>query len=151
MAVMRALWVAVVLVLLGGAASWAEEPPRKYAVVVGVNTYENGEVTPLRYAVRDARALGAALRAVGFDKVFEMTSDDPRARVIRRAPTCSFDWTGSASGRGRRIPSCFTSADTAWKWASRCSSSPRNPIRAASSPSRPARAPATPSPKCSTR
>lgn len=43
------------------------QPGRRYAVLVGVDEYPNGGVTPLTYAVRDANAVGQLLARFGAD------------------------------------------------------------------------------------
>ena len=43
------------------------QPGRRHAVVVGVDEYPNGGVTPLTYAVRDAQGLGQLLARFGAD------------------------------------------------------------------------------------
>lgn len=60
------------------ASSLEASTPRRWAVVIGLDTYENAGVSPLKYAVADARALADTLRAsAGFAPrdVFELTSD----------------------------------------------------------------------------
>lgn len=75
--------VALALILLAPTARGkSEDPPRQYAVVVGINDYDSPQVNPLRYAVADAKALAATLRDLGY-KVFSLTSD----RDGEEAPT----------------------------------------------------------------
>ncbi|MDH7569551.1 MAG: caspase family protein, partial [Armatimonadota bacterium] len=52
----------------------------QWALLIGVEKYENPMISPLRFAVSDVKALGEALVEVGFpkEKVLVMTSDLPR-------------------------------------------------------------------------
>jgi formylglycine-generating enzyme required for sulfatase activity/uncharacterized caspase-like protein len=51
----------------------------KYAVLVGVDNYENEDISDLQFAVTDVKAVGAALqRDLKFDDVRILTSDQPR-------------------------------------------------------------------------
>ncbi len=68
---------------LAGSLGTAEEPrdldriyePRRVAVVIGVDSYEDPALTDLRFAAKDARDLSAALDASGdFDRVLTVTA-----------------------------------------------------------------------------
>jgi hypothetical protein len=54
--------------------------PRRYAVIVGANDFDDPRVTPLRYAEADARALAAALG--GFDDVRLLTGPETTRTAI---------------------------------------------------------------------
>lgn len=78
------LAVSTALLLLTSAAEAAT--PRRWAVVIGVDRYTSGGISPLEYAVADARSLAETLRQSGgfaADDVFELTSD----RAGEQAPT----------------------------------------------------------------
>ena len=78
---LRQAAVAFVLVLLACSASVeASAQPRRLALVIGNDTYEN--VTPLMKARNDARAMADALKGLGFDVV---QAEDLGRRAISRA------------------------------------------------------------------
>ena len=59
----------------------ATQPARatKYAVLVGIDNYENQNITDLQFAVNDVKAVGASLQGdLKFDDVRVLTSDQPR-------------------------------------------------------------------------
>lgn len=63
---------------LGAAPARASRPPQKWAVLIGINTYQNKGVSTLDYAEADARALAEALRTAGgvpAENIFLFTSD----------------------------------------------------------------------------
>src|SRR5688572_5886591 len=72
--------LAAALVASGLFASPAEAAGQKWALLVGINDYENDEITDLRFTVRDVKAVADSLATTaGFpaDNVFVMTSDIP--------------------------------------------------------------------------
>ena len=77
-------WV-VAVGLLAGLASQsaisvhpakADDPPRRFAFLVGVNTYEKAGFKNLDWAVNDAKELREELLDLGFDKVVLLTSEE---------------------------------------------------------------------------
>lgn len=74
---MRKILTILLMVSLAAGAR-AEATGRKWAVVIGINRYENPGITPLRYAEADARTLADALvKYGGFQEkdVFVLTTD----------------------------------------------------------------------------
>ena len=77
-------WVVTVGLLAGLASpsaisvhsARADDPPRRLAFLVGVNTYEKSGFPDLAWAVNDAKELGAELLDLGFDKVVLLTSEE---------------------------------------------------------------------------
>jgi uncharacterized caspase-like protein len=63
---------------------WGQEPGgKKYALLVGINTYEHEKLTPLRYAENDARGLSKVLQEAGYEVVLLTGS----ARTRSQRPT----------------------------------------------------------------
>jgi hypothetical protein len=56
---------------------------RRFALVVGVEEFEDPRFTPLRYAGKDANAVAAALE--GFERVVELTGDQTRRPTVLAA------------------------------------------------------------------
>ena len=75
---------------LAGSLGTADEPrdldriyePRRVAVVIGVDGYEDEALTDLKFAAKDARDLSAALdRSGDFDRVLTVTAPDATTRA----------------------------------------------------------------------
>lgn len=64
-------WIAILILILAIPAN-----AEKWALLVGVNQYQSHEISPLKYAVADVKAVANALKAAGnfpADNVFVMT------------------------------------------------------------------------------
>ncbi len=77
---MRRLWLCLAMLALpAGADTWA--------LIVGVEEYEDGEITPLQFAVADARAFAEQLVAAGLDqrtiRLLTSNSLEPSLRPTR--------------------------------------------------------------------
>jgi uncharacterized caspase-like protein len=84
----RARWVAVLVAIAAsnaGPASpvRAQTPPRKYALLIGLNEYLNVATVPyLTYAEKDVRDLETALKAQGYKVTVVLNSDAVRSRLV---------------------------------------------------------------------
>lgn len=80
---MKWLWHTLGLVVILQSSLSAQD---KYAVVVGVETYDSGTFDALDYANEDARDLGGSLNSLGF-KTKVMTSDAASSTLRPSTPT----------------------------------------------------------------
>ena len=75
----KVLWLSCTLFLCGHSIVRAapNAAPTKWAVLVGIDKYQNDEISTLRYAVADTKAMQQALVQSGFpaQNVFTMTGD----------------------------------------------------------------------------
>ena len=86
----RALGAALMaaVAVWGVAREAAGQPaaPKKYALLIGMNTYSNGFITgkvpELKWAVDDAKALAAALTDLGYDTTVIPKTEATRRRII---------------------------------------------------------------------
>ena len=86
----RALGAALMaaVAIWGVAREAAGQPvaPKKYALLIGMNTYSNGFITgkvpELKWAVDDAKALAAALTDLGYDTTVIPKTEATRRRII---------------------------------------------------------------------
>ena len=82
-----ALYSLLLIVTLTCSISAVHAQGRKYALLVGVETYDPTQLNPLRFAEDDVVAMGAALKNHGFDVVL-MTS---QARIPALEPVTARD------------------------------------------------------------
>ena len=77
----RVAWGAVILGLSTTANAPAQEtastPPKRVALLVGVNGYERRGFVDLKWAENDVDAMGPELRRIGFDKIVTMKGSAP--------------------------------------------------------------------------
>lgn len=75
----KVLWLAWTLIVSGTSIVRAapNAAPTKWAILVGIDQYQNDEISTLRYAVADTKAMKDALIGAGFpaSNVFTMTGD----------------------------------------------------------------------------
>jgi tetratricopeptide (TPR) repeat protein len=81
------LFIAFLALLVPVKASASAESSNKYAIIVGIDDYEDQEVTRLHCAVSDAKAMNALLiKRLGFDeeRIFLFTSDQKGKAAAKR-------------------------------------------------------------------
>jgi len=61
------LCVVVTVLTIAASCARAEEKPRRYAILVGVNEYQHEKLPALQYAVNDVTELAAELRKAGYE------------------------------------------------------------------------------------
>ncbi len=94
----RCGWVVVVLACLLLCNSQGQEPKRsrgeKYALLVGVRTYDPNELRSLPYSEADVTALAAVLRGNGYkpNNVVLMTSGAENLRFLPLATASTRSW-----------------------------------------------------------
>ena len=77
------LWLTLLLSLGLGTSVWAQAPPKKYALLVGLNKYLYQWAVPqLQFAVNDARELKDALEKQGWEVTLLLNEDARRERVV---------------------------------------------------------------------
>ena len=85
-ALAAALMAAVAVSAAAREAAGQPADPKKYALLIGMNTYSNGFITgkvpELRWAVDDAKALAVALTDLGYDTTIIPKTEATRRRII---------------------------------------------------------------------
>jgi len=77
------LWLTLLVCLGLGTSAWAQAPPKKYALLVGLNKYLYQWAVPqLQFAVNDARELKDVLEKQGWEVTLLLNEDARRERVV---------------------------------------------------------------------
>ena len=77
------LWFTLLVCLGLGTSAWAQAPPKKYALLVGLNKYLYQWAVPqLQFAVNDARELKDVLEKQGWEVTLLLNEDARRERVV---------------------------------------------------------------------